>query len=39
MKARERDLSCLLLNRLGKKVVLTQAGERLLQSAQKFCGK
>lgn len=36
MKALERDVGCLLLNRLGKKIALTQAGEQLLQSAQKI---
>src|SRR6476620_5145375 len=30
MKALERDIGCRLLDRLGKKVVLTQAGEQLL---------
>src|SRR5947208_13893739 len=30
MKALERDVGCRLLDRLGKKVVLTQAGEQLL---------
>ncbi|HEU6447383.1 MAG TPA: LysR family transcriptional regulator [Verrucomicrobiae bacterium] len=36
MKALERDVGCRLLNRLGKKVALTQAGEQLLHSAQKI---
>lgn len=36
MKALERDVGCRLLNRLGKKIALTQAGEQLLQSAQKI---
>src|SRR6188474_230706 len=31
MKALESDIGCRLLDRLGKKVVLTQAGEQLLQ--------
>jgi len=30
MKALERDVGCRLLDRLGKKIVLTQAGEQLL---------
>lgn len=36
MKALERDIGCRLLDRLGKKVVLTQAGEQLLQHATKI---
>src|ERR1041385_8676754 len=36
MKALERDVGCRLLNRLGKKVALTQAGEQLLHSTQKI---
>src|SRR5678815_538860 len=36
MKALERDVGCRLLSRLGKKVVLTQAGEQLLQHATKI---
>src|SRR3954464_1344285 len=36
MKALERDVGCRLLDRLGKKVVLTQAGEQLLQHATKI---
>jgi LysR family transcriptional regulator, low CO2-responsive transcriptional regulator len=36
MKALEGDVGCRLLDRLGKKVVLTQAGEQLLQHAQKI---
>jgi DNA-binding transcriptional LysR family regulator len=36
MKALESDVSCRLLDRLGKKVVLTQAGEQLLHHAQKI---
>ena len=36
MKALERDVGCRLLNRLGKKVALTQAGEQLLHHATKI---
>ena len=36
MKALERDIGCRLLDRMGKKVVLTQAGEQLLQVAKKI---
>ncbi len=36
MKALERDVGCRLLNRLGKKIALTQAGEQLLHHAQKI---
>ena len=36
MKALERDVGCRLLDRLGKKVVLTQAGEQLLHHALKI---
>src|SRR6516164_5240688 len=36
MKALERDTGCRLLDRLGKKVVLTQAGEQLLLHATKI---
>src|SRR5215203_4242915 len=36
MKALERDIGCRLLDRLGKKVVLTQAGEQLLVHAEKI---
>ena len=36
MKALERESGCRLLDRLGKKVVLTQAGEQLLQHADKI---
>src|SRR6516225_1634880 len=36
MKALERDVGCRLLDRLGKKVVLTQAGEQLLHHAQRI---
>ena len=33
MKALEQDVGCRLLDRMGKKVLLTQAGEQLLQHA------
>src|SRR4029434_1909189 len=36
MKALEQDVGCRLFDRLGKKVVLTQAGEELLHHAQKI---
>src|SRR6266540_3791107 len=36
MKALENDTGCRLLDRLGKKVVLTQAGEQLLKHAMKI---
>ena len=36
MKSLERDIGCRLLDRLGKKVVLTQAGEQLLHHATKI---
>lgn len=36
IKALERDVGCRLLDRLGKKVVLTQAGEQLLHHALKI---
>jgi DNA-binding transcriptional LysR family regulator len=36
MKALEAEIGCRLLDRLGKKVVLTQAGEQLLQHAGKI---
>src|SRR6185369_14602391 len=36
MKALERDTGCRLLDRLGKKAVLTQAGEQLLQHAERI---
>src|ERR1051326_3532493 len=36
MKALERDVGCRLLDRLGKKVVLTQAGEQLLHHATRI---
>src|SRR5882762_2824663 len=36
MKALEQDVGCRLLDRMGKKVMLTQAGEHLLQHAEKI---
>src|SRR5438067_10892370 len=36
MKALERDAGCRLLSRLGKKIVLTQAGEQLLHYATRI---
>src|SRR6266496_128735 len=36
VKALERDVGCRLLDRLGKKVALTQAGEQLLHHATKI---
>ena len=36
MKALERETGCRLLDRLGKKIVLTQAGEQLLHHANKI---
>jgi len=36
MKALETEAGCRLLDRLGKKVVLTQAGEQLLHHASKI---
>jgi DNA-binding transcriptional LysR family regulator len=36
MKALERDIGCRLLDRVGKKVVLTQAGEQLLHHSTKI---
>jgi DNA-binding transcriptional LysR family regulator len=36
MKALEQDVGCLLLNRMNKKVLLTQAGEQLLHHAVKI---
>jgi DNA-binding transcriptional LysR family regulator len=36
IKALESDIGCRLLDRLGKKVVLTQAGEQFLQHATKI---
>lgn len=39
MKALEQDVGCRLLDRMGKKVLLTQAGEQLLQHAEKILGE
>jgi DNA-binding transcriptional LysR family regulator len=36
IKALEQDVGCRLLDRLGKRVVLTQAGEQLLHHATKI---
>jgi DNA-binding transcriptional LysR family regulator len=36
MKALERDVGCRLLDRMGKRVVLSQAGEQLLHHAEKI---
>ena len=36
MKALEQDVGCRLLDRMGKKVLLTQAGEQMLHHAQKI---
>ncbi len=36
IKAIEEDVGCLLFDRMGKKVLLTQAGEQLLHHAQKI---
>ena len=36
MKALEEDVSCRLLDRIGKKATLTQAGEQLLVRAEKI---
>jgi LysR family transcriptional regulator, low CO2-responsive transcriptional regulator len=36
MKALEQDVGCRLLDKMGKKVLLTQAGEQLLHHAQKI---
>jgi len=36
MKALESEIGCRLLDRLGKKIVLTQAGEQLLQHTEKI---
>jgi DNA-binding transcriptional LysR family regulator len=36
MRALENEIGCRLLDRLGKKVVLTQAGEQLLQHTEKI---
>jgi len=39
MKALESDIGCRLFDRVGKKVLLTQAGEQLLQHADKILGE
>ncbi len=39
MKALESDVGCRLFDRVGKKVLLTQAGEHLLQHADKILGE
>ena len=39
IKALEESVGCRLFDRLGKKVVLTQAGEQLLPHAQKILGE
>src|SRR5436190_17769198 len=39
MKALEEDVGCRLLDRVGKKVFLTQAGEQLLRHAEKILGE
>ena len=39
MNALEEDVGCRLLDRMGKKVWLTQAGEQLLHHAQKILGE
>jgi LysR family transcriptional regulator, low CO2-responsive transcriptional regulator len=39
MKALESQIGCRLFDRLGKKAVLTQAGEQLLHHAQKILGE
>src|SRR5437762_11872801 len=36
MKALEQEVGCRLLDRMGKKVLLTQAGETLLHHAEKI---
>ena len=36
IKALEEDVGCLLLDRIGKKATLTQAGEQLLMSAERI---
>lgn len=36
MKALESDVGCLLLDRMGKKVMLTQAGEQFLRHAERI---
>ena len=39
MKALESDIGCRLFDRVGKKVLLTQAGEQLLAHADKILGE
>src|SRR5580765_1139986 len=39
MKALEEDVGCRLFDRVGKKVLLTQAGEQLLHHARKILGE
>jgi LysR family transcriptional regulator, low CO2-responsive transcriptional regulator len=39
MKALEAETGCRLLDRLGRKIVLTQAGEQLLQHSEKILGE
>jgi len=39
MKALEQEVRCRLLDRMGKTVVLTQAGEQLLAHAEKILGE
>lgn len=39
MKALEREVGCRLLDKLGKKAVLTQAGEQLLFHAERILGE
>lgn len=39
MKALEQEVGCRLLDRMGKTVVLTQAGEQLLAHAEKILGE
>ncbi len=39
MKALEREVGCRLLDKMGKKAVLTQAGEQLLERATRILGE
>ena len=39
MKALEEDVGCRLLDRVGKKVLLTQAGEQFFQRVDKIFGE
>src|SRR5688500_13859766 len=39
MKALEQGVGCRLLDRVGKRVILTQAGEQLLHHAEKILGE